>query len=193
MKEINAKGLPCPKPLMATKKALGDISIGDTLCVIVNDTVPRDNIVKYIKTIGLDVSSSDNEGEYRIEILKNKEISQEKKQSNSQPVIIISSDSMGEGDKELGQLLMKGFLNTLPDVDILPARIIFYNSGVNLLSNGSGVLDSLKTLVSKGVIVSACGTCLDFYNLKDNLAVGSIIDMLSIIEIMSQNTNIVKP
>lgn len=193
MIEIDAKGLPCPRPLMETKKKLNEVSIGETINVIVDDKVPYENIIRYISTIGLTVKSAENSGVYNIEITKSKDIVSNRKSIDSKPVVVISSDCMGDGDKELGQLLMKGFVNTLPDVDILPKQILFYNSGVKLVAQNSDVLNSLKKMVIKGVDIMACGTCLDYYNLKDEIAIGSITNMFSIIDILSRNTNIVRP
>jgi len=89
----------------------------------------------------------------------------------------ILSDTLGSGDAELGRLLMRNFVYALARTEALPARIMLMNGAVKLACEGSESLDDLRLLVEKGVIVKACGTCLDYLHLKDALAVGEIGDM----------------
>ena len=84
----------------------------------------------------------------------------------------ILNDKLGEGDPELGTLLMEKYLYALARADEKPAKLIFMNHGINLTCEGSPVLDDLKLLVDKGVAISTCGTCLDYYKKRDQLAVG---------------------
>jgi selenium metabolism protein YedF len=89
----------------------------------------------------------------------------------------IISDRIGEGDEDLGRLLMHNFLYSLARGETKPARLMFMNGGVKLVCTGSGELDDIKLLADSGVVVKVCGTCLDFFGLKDALAVGEIGDM----------------
>lgn len=84
----------------------------------------------------------------------------------------ILNDRLGEGDPELGTLLMEKYLYSLARAEEQPEKIIFMNAGVNLTCEGSAVLDDIKLLAEKGVAISTCGTCLDFYKKRDQLAVG---------------------
>lgn len=68
---------------------------------------------------------------------------------------------------------------------------MFFNGGARLTSQDSGVLDDLKTLEDKGSQISTCGTCLDFYNIKDQLAIGEITNMYAIVEAMDQADKVV--
>jgi selenium metabolism protein YedF len=97
-------------------------------------------------------------------------------------VVLVASDSLGRGDAELGQVLVRGFLHALNEVEPLPATLVFINSGVKLVTQGSAVLDDLRALCDKGVEVLACGTCLNYYALKDRVAVGQVSNMYSIAE-----------
>jgi selenium metabolism protein YedF len=94
--------------------------------------------------------------------------------------LFVSSDKIGSGADELGELLMRGFIKTLLEAKSLPRRIIFMNSGVRLAVEGSPSVESLRDLASRGVEVLACGTCLDYYSLKDKLAVGRVSNMFEI-------------
>jgi selenium metabolism protein YedF len=100
---------------------------------------------------------------------------------------------MGEGDPQLGTLLMKGFLNALHEQQVLPTHLVFYNSGVKLTTAGSGVSSSLQSLEESGVEILICGTCVDFYEIRDQLVAGKISNMFTITETMAKTGHIVKP
>lgn len=99
-------------------------------------------------------------------------------------VILVNSDQIG-ADPELGALLMSAFLNTLPQITDKPGKIIFLNTGVNLTTHGSPVLDALGELAQSGVEILSCGTCLDFLEKKDRLKVGKITNMYDTAETLT--------
>jgi len=72
----------------------------------------------------------------------------------------------------------------LGEVQPLPEKIIFFNSGVKLVVEGSPVLEDLWALNERGVEILACGTCLGYYDLKEQIAVGEISNMYTIAETM---------
>ncbi len=104
----------------------------------------------------------------------------------SDKTILIQSDVLGRGNDELGMTLMSNFLRMLVDSRDKPARLVFLNSGVRLVGRGSWAAVHLKKLEAKGIEILACGTCLDFFELKDKMAVGNITSMSKIIELMMQ-------
>lgn len=108
-------------------------------------------------------------------------------------VVVISSDKMGEGNDELGAVLIKGFIYALSQQDTLPSTILFYNGGAKLTCEGSAALEDLKTLEAAGVEVLTCGTCLNFYGITDKLAVGEVTNMYVIAEKMTKAGLIIKP
>ncbi len=87
---------------------------------------------------------------------------------------------------------MKGYLYTLSESDIIPKELIFLNGGVKLTVKGSEVLESLQNLEKRGVKILSCGTCLDFYGIKDNLAIGEISNMYTIVESMNTSNKVIK-
>ncbi len=105
--------------------------------------------------------------------------------------VIINSEILGSGNEELGQQLMGSFLRKLWGNTIKPARIIFYNSGVRLLIKGSPVLDALDGLAEQGVDLIACGTCVRFYDIKDEIQVGRVSDMNEIAAAMMREDAVV--
>jgi selenium metabolism protein YedF len=179
---VDARGKTCPIPVIMTKKALEQISEG-TLNVIVDNEVSKENVVKFAKSSGCDVSVKEEGKEYHINIYKNKQNLQQKKDSYN---IAIMSDRFGEGNEKLGKLLMKSFIISLKEQSKLPESIIFVNSGIFLTTYGSEVIDDLKELNHMGVEIISCGTCLDYYGLKEKLEIGSISNMYTIAEKITQ-------
>ena len=108
-------------------------------------------------------------------------------------VAAIGSDRMGEGSDELGHILMKSFLFAVTQLDTLPDKMLFYNGGAKLTVEGSECLADLKALEEQGVEIMTCGTCLDFYGLKDKLAVGSVTNMYSIAETLQGAMSVIRP
>ena len=100
---------------------------------------------------------------------------------------------MGVGDEKFGRSLLKTFLYTLTEQDVLPKQIVFYNGGVSLVVEDSESLEDLKKLAAQGVEIYACGACLNYYGLTEKVAVGEITNMYRIIEIMRTANRIVRP
>ena len=108
-------------------------------------------------------------------------------------VVVSASDRMGDGNDALGKVLIKGFIFAVSQLDTLPKKILFYNGGATLTCEGSDSLEDLKSLEAQGVEILTCGTCLDYYEVKDKLAVGSVTNMYSIVEAMAEAGKIIAP
>lgn len=197
-KTIDARGLACPKPVILTKKGIEAIEEG-VITTIVDNEIAKDNLSKLAKSMGLEYKvEEDVEGNYEVTISKGKaselistqKVTEKVQQVNDGAVIVIPSDLMGSGDPELGRILMNSFIYTVSETKPYPKAILFYNSGVKLTIKSSAVLEDLLLLEKVGVEIISCGTCLDFYELKDELGVGEISNMYTIYEKMSgpQNT-----
>jgi selenium metabolism protein YedF len=87
---------------------------------------------------------------------------------------------------------MKAFLKTLPELESLPKSIIFLNDGVFLTTSDSPEIETIKALETAGCTILVCGTCLDFYNLKDKLEVGQISNMFEIASLMTGSDKVVR-
>lgn len=101
---------------------------------------------------------------------------------NSPYTILVTKNGMGNGDPELQQRLIQTYFQLLNENDYLPSVIAFYTEGVKLLAQGSPVLEVLRSLEAKGVRLVACGTCLNYYDLEDQLEVGIPGGMTDIVE-----------
>ena len=125
-----------------------------------------------------------------IEIKKGENvIIEEKKQEELEDkCIFISSNKMGNGNDELGEVLMKGFIYTLTESKPYPKSILLVNSGVKLSTENHDTIGNLKILEEAGVEILSCGTCLDYYGLKESLKVGSVTNMYTIVDIMKNSS-----
>lgn len=180
-KVVDARGLACPQPVIQTKKALETLSPDGELVTIVDNEVARDNVLKLVRSMECVASVKEQGNEYYIHIRKETLPSTQLSVHPGQ-VLLVTSATLGRGSEELGGVLMRSFFYSLSETEVLPRRIIFINSGVHLCCQGSPVLDSLLALEQKGVEVLACGTCLDYYHLKEKLCIGSVTNMYTIIE-----------
>ena len=184
-KEIDARGLACPRPVILTKNELDNTKEG-IITTIVDNEVAKDNVSKLANSMGYEFKVNQSEDkEYYIHIYKGETSADEVKieKSNLKDMTIaISSDTMGQGNEELGKILMKSFIFTVSETAPYPSTLVFYNEGVRLTCEDSPVLDDLKRLEDQGVEIISCGTCLDYLNLKEKLKIGSISNMYTIYE-----------
>ncbi|MCK5780854.1 MAG: sulfurtransferase-like selenium metabolism protein YedF [Psychrilyobacter sp.] len=204
MIKIDAMGLPCPMPVIQTKKALKNIEVDGSVETLVDNEASMENLLKMAKEMGFNSSFEKLEDyKYRVMIIKGKEIKnkEENEESNEKEnnknkekmIIAISSNKMGEGIDELGEVLMKGFIYTLTEMDIMPKTILFYNGGAKLTVEGAPTLTDLKLLEDEGVEILTCGTCLNYYDLDGKLGVGEITNMYTIMERLQGADKIIKP
>jgi selenium metabolism protein YedF len=190
-KQIDARGLDCPQPVILTKKALDEMEEGKVV-TIVNSEAARENVKKLADSLTCSVDVQQVGGDYYISIFKEKGLEGPKFENvagKNGLVIVIGTDTLGTGDITLGRILMKAYLKTLAEVCPLPETIIFLNSGVNLSVEGSEALEALRELEGMGVEILSCGTCLDYYKVKDKLAVGQVSNMYTIAEKMNNGEN----
>ena len=190
MLEVNAIGLVCPVPVIMTKKALNTIEEGEVSVLVDNETA-KENLEKLAKEMGYSYVSSKKDENLQIIIKKSsKKIEEIEKDENI--VVVIDSDEMGKGDKELGEILMKGFVYSLTEMEVLPKTIILYNKGVFLATKNENTIEDLKKLEAMGVEVISCGTCVNYYGLQDKLQVGSLTNMYSILDKQMKATKVVR-
>ncbi|GFN36171.1 sulfurtransferase-like selenium metabolism protein YedF [Tepidimicrobium xylanilyticum] len=190
--KVDARGHECPKPVIMTKKELDKITEG-VVTTIVDNEVAKDNVSKLAKNAGYEYRVDKiGENEYHIHITKG-QVSEDANVCTPNVfkdlTIAFSSNVMGKGSEELGKILMKSFVYTMTEATPYPATLVFFNSGVYLTCEGSEVLDDLKKLEAEGVEIISCGTCLDYYKLKDKLRVGEISNMYTIYEKLKKPTN----
>ena len=178
MVTVNAMGDKCPVPVIKTKKALDALTAPETVEVLVDNETAVANVTKMAQSTGATVTQEKlGEDEYKVTI---QALAGEGTQTapagavcdcvpTGDTVVVISSDKMGSGNDELGKVLIKGCIFAITQ------------------------LEDLKNLESQGVEIVTCGTCLDYYGMKDKLAVGTVTNMYDIVESMNNAGKIVKP
>jgi selenium metabolism protein YedF len=192
-KIVDARGLACPQPVILTGKALKE---ADTVIVIVDDETPKDNVSRIAIKKGYNVNVEEKDGDFYIHIQKKGVESKEEAVVSPAPVgdlvVLISSNTIGRGSDELGEILMRAFMHTFMEVEPKPQTMIFINSGVKLALEDSIVLEDLQTLENEGIQILVCGTCLDYFKLKDKVAVGEVSNAYTILETLLQAGKVVR-
>lgn len=205
--KVDAMGDQCPIPVIKTKKALKEITETTLVEVHVDNEIAVQNLSKMAKQKNLEYKcekleeqhyiikiNAEAEGVYiqqKAPAENDKEICYPDRKSNT--VVVLSSNQMGNGSEELGQILMKGFIFALTELDELPSTVLLYNSGVKLSTEGSNSIEDLKTLQAQGVEILSCGTCLNYYDLTEKLQVGDVTNMYFILEKIAQADKIIRP
>ena len=202
-KIIDCKGMACPLPVVNAKKASEELHAGDVLTVLVDNEIAVQNLTRFAEHKGFGVSAEKKaDKEYAVtmtapgaalEEAKEEEITCVTDSRRKGMLVVLSSNQMGTGDPKLGTSLMKAFVFALTKQDQLPDTILCYNTGAYLSCEGADTLEDLKLLESEGVTILTCGTCLDFYGLKEKLAVGTVTNMYDIVERMENAAQIIKP
>ena len=197
IKKLNCEKMACPMPVIKTKQELEGIEKG-ALEVTVDNKTAKENLLKLAASLEMAVELKEEENLFKITFIKTKEGSTnqssekevEKVKIEAQnEVVLIGSNLLGSGDEELGRILMKGFIYTLSETKPYPKKMLFINTGVKLTAENEEAIENLKKMEAEGVEILSCGTCLDFYNIKDNLAVGRVANMYDIVEALKQNPN----
>jgi selenium metabolism protein YedF len=181
---LDVRGLTCPQPVILTRQAL-ERSGQDGITAVADDETARDNIVKMARSLSCGVEVNQRGDDFYIAITKPEDFGTAL-EPRENLLYLVASESLGRGSEELGKVLMKSFFYTMSEQGGLGRVIIFINSGVKLACTGSPVLDFLFELQQDGAEIFACGTCLDYFKLKDQLSVGQVTNMYTILEYLQK-------
>lgn len=194
MKMLDMQGRPCPIPVVHAKQALAEQDAAGVV-VLVDNMVAVQNLEKMAQGTGCGFSyTQDGAPPYKVTIVKGTDAQgfdepetaphtaarAAAEHAGRGPVVLITADTMGRGAEELGRLLIKGFIFALSQLNPPPEAVIFLNGGAHLTTDGANTVADLKILEAKGAGIYTCGTCANYYNLTEALAVGSIVDMMAI-------------
>jgi len=209
LRQIDVRKVACPGPVLELKKALESGEPG--LELVVADELARSNVTRFAQSRGAEVEAEPySDGGHRVRVLAGAESSRpsggdaealdcpvdqpgEAAAAAGPRIVQVTSQTMGQGDEDLGALLMRSFLKTQLQLDAQPAAVIFYNEGVKLCCEGSVLVDTLRELEQAGIEIIACGTCLNYFSLADTLAVGRATDMLEIATKLAEAGKVVCP
>jgi selenium metabolism protein YedF len=189
MKEIDARGLACPAPVLQTKATLQEEKPG-AVKVLVDNAASQQNVQRFLESQGFETVLEKQGGDYLVigrcgaapaaETRATPALEQDLKKI----MVMCSTDRMGFGDDALGLKLMVNFLRTLKEMGPELWRLVFVNNGVKLAIDGSEVLPDLKAYEKDGLKILVCGTCLNHFNLLERKRVGVTTNMLDIVTAM---------
>ena len=203
-KIIDCMGMACPLPVINAKKAIEAFTEDGTLSVKVDNETAVQNLTRLGQHYGFTVSSEQGgETDYTV-VMQVKARAAKAAQIPAEAVscevparggkvVVLSSNTMGNGDEQLGKKLMKAFIFALTSQDEAPEKVICYNSGAYLTTEDPDTIKDLKSLEEAGTTVMTCGTCLDFYGLKEKLQVGIISNMYDIVEAQMNASLVIRP
>lgn len=203
MTTVDARGDVCPVPVVKTKEAIKGLNGAGEVEVFVDNETAVQNLEKMAEQKGYEaVSEKVADKKYRVVMKIGEAVLSETEKADTSPyapngkkkvVVAVASDKMGEGSEELGKLLLKGFIFAQTQLDTPPDRMLFYNGGAKMTSEGSASLEDLKNLEAAGVEIMTCGTCLNHYGLTEKLMVGSVTNMYAIAEAFAEADVVIKP
>lgn len=202
MRIVDTKGQVCPAPIIATKKALREAKEGESFRVLTDNKISLENLSRFLKDNRTEFAVKESNGSWTITITKT---DADQQLTNAEEycvpeiphftkgdfIVVFSSDKMGDGEVELGQLLMVNFIKAIKDFEHLPQKMVFYNNGAKLGSVDSPVAEYLKELEQMGVGLLFCATCVNFYHLGEKLKIGVLSNMFEIGQVMASAVNII--
>ncbi len=187
MNFVDALGKACPMPVILAKK---EIDAGNTAFVVaVDNEIAVENLKRLAENQGYLSNVETKEGNFHVTFTADGAcipVTSDKAEENKPAnwALFVGKDFIGDGSVELGTSLMTMFFYTLSESNDVPRYILFMNGGVKLPVENEQVVEHLKTLQEKGSKILVCGTCLKFFQIADNLKIGTISNMYDIAEKM---------
>ncbi|WP_297989416.1 sulfurtransferase-like selenium metabolism protein YedF [uncultured Campylobacter sp.] len=191
--QLDCRNLNCPEPLLRTKKALGELKIGESLEILVNDVAPRENIKRFLAKNGFEAQISQAGADTLIKTVKTDELKDESIDdiycSVTAPkggkVIFLNEEQCGSGP--IGKSLLAKFLGAALSLDEKPVKVICVNNAVHITTNrGHECFEAIKKLNEAGAEILSCGSCLESYKLVDKLSIGEISNAYEIMDVLSK-------
>ena len=205
MIKVNAIGDACPIPVVKTKNAIRELGGSGAVEVSVDNEIAVQNLLKMAKQKEYEASfEKKSNTEYIVTVNVNggeaseaKPVTKTAVKSDEiklkETIVVIDSDKMGDGDEEFSKTLLKGFIYALSSQDIPPAKILFYNTGVRITTEGSASIEDLKVLENAGAKIYSCGACLNNYGLTEKLSVGEVTNMYDIVSYLMEADLVIRP
>ncbi len=187
MRQIDAKGMACPAPVIQTKATIEEES-PESINIVVDNEAASQNVSRFLQSrhykVTLERLGNDFHVQGQIDPDDISETAHQPKPDHQKILVMIGSNKIGNGDDVLGEKLMISFLKTLKEMGSDLWRLVFVNNGVKLTIEESMVLEDLKYLEKTGTHILVCGTCLTHFNLLEQKKVGQTTNMLDIITSM---------
>jgi len=189
MKEIDCRGLSYLEIIRQIKKYFNSIGEGEAT-ILVDNELGRSNVIRFAMHQGYQTEQNNEDDRFSIHLEKRGclEIEEDEKIFS----ILVTTNKLGVGDEEIGKALMQEYFATLNEFDNLPREILFLNSAVKLFDKDSEVLEEIRLLYKKGVVILISDTSLDYYNLKQDITFGEITNMYHMVIAMKKSKNLIK-
>jgi selenium metabolism protein YedF len=188
-KVIDACGLTCPAPVLLVKDAVEQTDEQE-ITVLLDNEASLENVTRFLTSRGYSVTDR-KEGEvFRLQarcdqVVSGADMKQTEEnipENEGQKILVmITSNCLGSGDDVLGEKLMISYLKTIKEMGTSLWQIIFVNGGVKLTTASSPVIKELQEYEKSGVVILACGTCLEHFGLTALKKVGGTTNMLDIV------------
>lgn len=195
--KVNARGLACPQPVILSKKTLSEIDSGE-MVVDVDSPTAMENVKRMAENQGCSVEVEHRGAdEFTLRIIKASPLKESRRKAAKNRAAketlayLFDADFIGT-NRELGKVLVNGFLNAITALPRRDSKIIFLSNGVKLTVKGSYVLEALRRLVDAGFEILICGTCLDFFKVRDKVQVGTVSNALEIMETLTRANKVIK-
>ena len=189
MNRIDCRGLACPAPVLQTKRLIEKEGPGLVQIALDNEAA-GENVARFLGTQNYRVSVKRDGWDFLVTGTREDGMGPDTRECEVPDIekrkimVMVTSDTMGHGDDELGSRLVVNFLRTLREMGDELWRLVFLNSGVKLTVGGCEVLSDLRELAEDGVTILVCGTCLNHFNLLEKKQVGETTNMLDIVTAM---------
>ena len=181
---VNAVGKACPEPVIMTRAAVEKGAA--ELEVLVDNAVAVSNVTRFLEGQGFRVQHQENGGEFKLTARREGAAvsagSAPRPQGKARLAVLVSGKTLGREDKELGEVLIKGFLGTLSKLETPPAVLALMNEGVKLALSDASTCDHLEDLERAGTKILVCGTCTNHFGVTERVGVGTISNMFEILE-----------
>ncbi len=187
MVTVNAVGKACPEPVIMTRAA---VEKGATeLEVLVDNAVAASNVTRFLEGQGFQVERREEGSEFRLTGRRDgaaavaaAPASASCPQGGARLAVLVTGKTLGREDKELGEVLIKGFMGTLSKLETRPAVLALMNEGVKLALPEASTCDHLKDLEKAGTRILVCGTCTNHFGITEQVGVGTVSNMFEILE-----------
>ena len=187
---VNAVGKACPEPVIMTRAAVEKGAV--ELEVLVDNAVAVSNVTRFLEGQGFRVQHQENGGEFKLTARREGAAVSAgsaaavdpapRPQGKARLAVLVAGKTLGREDKELGEVLIKGFLGTLSKLETPPAVLALMNEGVKLALPDASTCDHLKDLERAGTKILVCGTCTNHFGVTERVGVGTVSNMFEILE-----------
>jgi len=189
MKEIDARGLSCPAPVLHTKATL-EQDHPNAIRIILDNAASQQNVQRFLQSRGFETTLARDGEDFTVvgqggsEAAAQPQPAPLDRDSDTKIMVMCATDRFGYGDDDLGLKLMVNFIRTLKEMGPALWQLVFVNNGVKLTIGGSPVLEDLRAYEENGVVILVCGTCLEHFSLLEQKQVGQTTNMLDIVTAM---------